>query len=65
MEEKKVTHNNENYISVMSLHIQTVIHRIMYHLDVVVMQKQVNGLLWEAQKKLDQRVPKRRTRLHQ
>lgn len=49
----------------MTLHIQTVIRAVECHLDVVVMQKQVNCLLWEAQKELDQRLPKWRTRLHQ
>lgn len=49
----------------MSLHIHTVIHRTTQHLDVVILQKQVNRLLWEAQKKLHQWLPEWGTRLHQ
>jgi len=36
-----------------------------HYLDVVVIQVQVNSFLWEAQKELDQRLPERRTCLHQ
>ena len=36
-----------------------------HYLDVVVIQEQVNSLLWEAQKELDQWLPEWRTCLHQ